>query len=381
MGIICSVATYLENKILGCPREESEEFMPLNKKKIRRPVTINGESFWVTADSEQEYAMKLIKLAGLSSGQAPTKPSRTFEDYATEWFDVFAKPNIDQVTAVSYERQLKCHILPAIGDKTLGDITTQDVQRIFNEIGDRAKLETKKKARVVLNQIFKMAVEDGYMVRNPLDSSSIKIKGSESTPTEPYTVAQMQYFAAHLNDIHNDTERAWLALCIALPLRPEEVLGLRWVDVDEENRILSIRSVVTHPTRNEAVFKPYLKTSASRRDLAVPKEIFEYLPKRGRDEDFVIGGEKPISYTKLRGIRKRIALVIGFDESITPRRFRTTVATDISANTHDLKLVQQMLGHATPQMTLKHYDKGRSTAIDAANVIGRCYGIVNSRSD
>ena len=25
--------------------------------------------------------------------------------------------------------------------------------------------------------------------------------------------------------------------------------------------------------------------------------------------------------------------------------------------THDLKLVQQMLGHATPQMTLKHYDK------------------------
>ena len=43
--------------------------------------------------------------------------------------------------------------------------------------------------------------------------------------------------------------------------------------------------------------------------------------------------------------------------------------------THDLKLVQQMLGHATPQMTLKHYDKGRSTAIDASQAIGKCYGL------
>lgn len=372
---------YLENEILSRSRKESEDSMPLNTKKIRRPVTINGEKVWVTADSEQEYAMKVIQLAGIGRAEQTeqkAKPMHRFDEYALAWFDVFAKPNVDQVTAVSYERQLRCHILPVIGDKNLEEISPQDVQMIFNEIGDQAKLETKKKARVVLNQIFKMAVDDGYIVRNPLDSRAIKIKGTDSIPTKPYTVAQMQYFAAHLNDIHNDTERAWLALCIALPLRPEEVLGLRWMDVDEENHVLSIRSVVTHPTRNEPVFKPYLKTSASRRDLAIPSEILRYLPKRGRDEDFVIGGENPVSYTKLRGMRKRIAQAIGFTESITPRRFRTTVATDISAMTHDLKLVQQMLGHATPQMTLKHYDKGRSTAIDAANVIGECYGFVNS---
>ena len=33
-----------------------------------------------------------------------------------------------------------------------------------------------------------------------------------------------------------------------------------------------------------------------------------------------------------------------------------------------------MLGHSTPQMTLKHYDKGRSTAADAAQTISKCYG-------
>ena len=33
-----------------------------------------------------------------------------------------------------------------------------------------------------------------------------------------------------------------------------------------------------------------------------------------------------------------------------------------------------MLGHSTPQMTLKHYDKGRSTAVDASAAISKAYG-------
>ena len=111
------------------------------------------------------------------------------------------------------------------------------------------------------------------------------------------------------------------------------------------------------------------------RELKFPKEILSFLPTRGSPEEFVVGGKNPISYTQLRGIRKRINRDTGFGETITPRRFRTTVATDISAMTHDLKLVQRSLGHATPQMTLKHYDKGRKNAIDAASAIGKCYGI------
>lgn len=178
----------------------------------------------------------------------------------------------------------------------------------------------------------------------------------------------------HLNDIPNPTDRGWLALSIALPLRPEEVLGLRWADLGEENCILHIRSTVTHPTRNQPEFKEYTKTAASVRDLIIPEEILDYLPERGNDVEFIIGGAMPVTYTGLRWIRKRVERYTGFFETILPRRFRTTVATDISAETHDLKLVQRMLGHSTPQMTLKYYDKGRKKAIDASAAIGKCYG-------
>ncbi|MBR3017391.1 MAG: hypothetical protein IKH57_10000 [Clostridia bacterium] len=107
-----------------------------------------------------------------------------------------------------------------------------------------------------------------------------------------------------------------------------------------------------NPTRNQPEFKEYTKTAASVRDLIVPEEILSYLPERGNDEDFIIGGTMPVTYTGLRWIRKRVEKYTGFFETILPRRFRTTVATVISSETHDLKLVQRMLGHSTPQMTL-----------------------------
>ncbi len=145
--------------------------------------------------------------------------------------------------------------------------------------------------------------------------------------------------------------------------------------MDEESCTIHVRNTATHPTRNEPHFKSYTKTASSVRHLVFPQEILAYLPERGQPDEFVVGGEKPLSYMQLRGLRKRINYQTKFGETITPRRFRTTVATDISAMTHDLKLVQKSLGHSTPQITLKHYDKGRSRAADASQAIASCYGL------
>lgn len=356
-----------------CLREESEDKMSINRKKIRREVEVHGVKVWVTADTEQEYVNKLLNLAG-STNRVPEE-KHPFRGYADRWFTVFSKPNVANVTALTYERQLIHHIYPVLGELNLEDITPTDVQRVFNHMADDAKQETKNKVKIVLNQIFKMAIDDGLILKNPLHSSAVKIKGQAASITEPYSVEQMRYLASHLGDIRLPMDKAWLALSISLPLRPEEVLGLKWEDIDCENCVVHVRNTVTHPTRNEPEFKPYTKTASSIRDLAFPKEILAYLPDSGKLDEFIIGGEQPVSYTQMRGIRKRINLDTRFGETITPRRFRTTVATDISAMTHDLKLVQQMLGHATPQMTLRHYDKGRSAAIDASEAIGRCYGL------
>ena len=64
---------------------------------------------------------------------------------------------------------------------------------------------------------------------------------------------------------------------------------------------------------------------------------------------------------------------IGFDEKISPIRFRTTVLTDIYDQTKDLRLTQDSGGHATPTMTLKHYVKGREVSSRGAEAIDNLY--------
>jgi integrase len=361
----------LGNSIPNRDSLESEEFM---SNTIRRHVRINGTTVWITAKTEQEYMEKVVRLSG-GNVMPVSKPKHPFGEYALTWLNVFSRPNVERVTSVSYEQQLKNYILPVLGEMNLEDITPADVQKIFNNMGKRMKQESKNKVKIVLNQIFKMAMNDDIIAKNPLEAPSIRIKGEKSTPTVPYSVNEMRYMAEHLIDIQSGMDRAWLAISISLPLRPEEVLGLTWADVDEVNGVFHIRNTVTHPARNEPEFKTYTKTAASIRDLAVSEELLSCLPVRGKPYEFVIGGKTPLTYMQVRRMRERIQRDIQFDGSITPRRFRTTVATDISAQTHDLKLVQKMLGHSSPQMTLKHYDKGRSTTVDATDAITSCYGL------
>ena len=351
---------------------QSNGNMPLNRAKIRREISINGVKVWVTANNEQEYADKIIKLAGGYKQETKGRTIR-FIEYADRWFNTYSKPNVEKSTAVNYRRQLDLHINPVIGNKMIADVTVEDVQKVFNRMGAKIKKETKQKVNVVLEQIFKLAIEERIIDYNPMQSSTLKIKGAASKETVPYTVEQMRYLAAHINELQDVRQKTWLALAISLPLRPEEILGLKWKDVDIDKKVLMVRGTVTHPDRNLPEYKPYTKTASSVRDLQMSDALISLLPEPGEDEDYVVSGKEALSYTVLRRMLENMRKTLKFEDKIVPRRFRTTVATDISAETKDLKLVQMMLGHSTPAMTLKHYDKGRKHAADAAEAIEKCY--------
>ena len=158
-----------------------------------------------------------------------------------------------------------------------------------------------------------------------------------------------------------------------MALRLEEVLGLKFADVDKEKLELHIRRSVTHPDRNRPEIKE-TKTEASKRDVALVKEIVQYLPD-GPAEHFVLGGEKPLSYQQVSKMCERIQKDLAFEEKITPRRFRTTVLTDIYDSTEDIKQTQTAAGHTTAAMTLNHYVKGRSQKQDTAVSISGLYGL------
>lgn len=350
----------------------SEEDSDMAKTRIRRRVTLNGQQMWITATSEQEYAEKLLKAASIELEQAREQaPKHNFQEYAQRWYDVFSKPNIETVTATTYARQLRLYLYPAFGKMFIEDIKPSDVQAMFN--GIQGARETKLKAKMVLNMIFQQAIEDEIIIKSPLASRNVRISGRPSKPTEPYTVEQMQTIVSRIGQVEQPSDRAFIALLALHPLRLEEALGLKYGDIDRELNIIHIQRSVTHPTRNQPEVKG-TKTAASRRDIDLATGILAYLPE-GNAEDFIFGGPNPISYTQVRRMCWRIQKDIGFEEAIQPRRFRTTVLTDIYNATKDIKKAQAAAGHTTAAMTLKHYVKGRQQNLNTANPISALYGL------
>ena len=341
-------------------------------KRIRREIVIGGVKRWITGATEQEYAENLMKALNLSGAVQFQPQKHSFQTYAQRWFEVFSKPNVSLITAITYERQLKLHIYPAFDGMDVEDIKPTDVQEMFNRMGDVTK-ETKMKARMVLNMVLEQAVDDGLIQKNPLAARSVRIVGGSSHAIEPYSVAQMRFLVQRLDLIVKPSDRAFLALHALHPLRPEEVLGLLWRDLDFSAQTIHIERAVTHPSRNAPLVKE-TKTQASRRTINLVPQIIPLL-ERGAEDEFVLGGEKPLSYSMVRKMCERIQRQTGFEERITPRRFRTTVLTDLYDATKDIKQAQRAAGHTTAAMTLKHYVKGREETANTATPIAQVYGL------
>ncbi|MBR0280023.1 MAG: site-specific integrase [Oscillibacter sp.] len=338
--------------------------------KINRSVIINGVRKWIHANSEQEYAEKLMKLSGSGMEKIQASNRHIFGEYAENWFQVYSLPNIETATAATYRRQLKLYLIPAFGEKAVEDITTDDIQSLFNSM--TGTKSTKEKAKMVLNMILEAAVEDGLLPRNPLKSRRLKITGEASKVTEEYTVEQMRFLIRNLDKVEKSTDRAYLAIQALHPLRLEEVLGLKWADIDFESMTLSVRRAVTHPTRNQPEVKR-TKTEASVRVIGLSAIAARFLNPGGADE-FVFGGQTPYTYQKVRRMCERIKRDTGFEDNITPIRFRTTVLTDIYDQTKDVKTAQAAAGHASPTMTMRRYAKGRDGVRRSGEIIDHIYG-------
>lgn len=364
----CLEERHLENCIMRpafMPLSEGDSTDMASKHKINQPVYVNGEKRWITADTIQEFADKVVKL--VSTPQDHGK--HPFDKYAWNWFHTYSKPSVATVTATTYERQLRVYLIPAFQGLAVEDIGPDEVQRLFNGMcGAKA---TKDKARMVLNQILDAAVEDKLLASNPLKSRRVKITGEASKATPPYSVEQMRYLVQHIGDIQNPVDRMFLAIQALHPLRLEEVLGLQPEDIDTERMTIHIRRAVTHPTRNQPEVKD-TKTTSSHRTIGLSALALPYLQTEAAGE-FLFGGDKPLSYTQVRKMCQRIQRDTGFAESITPIRFRTTVLTDLYDQTKDIKLAQAAAGHTTSAMTLKYYVKGRETSSEAAAAVDQLY--------
>ncbi len=319
-------------------------------KQIKERVEIGRDAQgkpiykWATGYNRQEVlqsAARLIAENGIMQAQpTPKQQTPLFKPYAENWMRLYKAECIRHTTCSEYGSLLKKHLIPAFGAMRIADITPDTIQAFMNERKDYAH-KSIHEMKMVLGMILDGAVEDGYIARNPAKSKRLKNPSKKKNARRALTEEQARDIISHIPALQQHRDRRYIALLLYTGMRREEVLGLRWIDLDTENMRIYIHSTITFKG-NAAVEGP-TKTEAGRRLVPIHPELLPWLTHEDNNREFVV--QDGITQQTVKCMWNRIKSKINV-YGITPHCFRHTFATVNHRNGMDDKTLQAIGGWA-----------------------------------
>jgi len=137
------------------------------------------------------------------------------------------------------------YLLPIIGYMPIDEISPTDMLKLLLEIQDKGLLDTLQKVKSIANAVFSHSVGMGIITVNPvrdLPSDIFKKKPTQhhATITDPMEIGLL----LNMLDKHIGSDEVNVALSIAphVFLRPGELTGLLWSEVDFQERLIRINA-------------------------------------------------------------------------------------------------------------------------------------------
>lgn len=281
--------------------------------------------------------------------------SITVAQYAGEWFDRYKRGKLALTTEYQLQQRVK-YIQEKFGDKPMKDITTADVQGFFDEYSSHG-VETVRTMRGTVSELFKAAEDDGILPVKAIIWNRVKAKGRKVKTRRAATMDEYKDIAAHLSDLTDPVEQLAVAILMFTGMRPEELLGLRWEDIDlSAGKIHIERAAAFAGTRNlREVKEP--KTKGSKTWIPIITALAPILENHKQDVGWIIHDDDGNPFeTQLRWARKWKDIVSHINlYGLRPCEFRKTVPTIMNAMGVDVKSIQALLRHSKVDTTMNIY--------------------------
>lgn len=284
----------------------------------------------------------------------PRAAATSFKRVADDWLQ--SKPAKRPSTLARDEIDLRHRLLPAIGERAIGSITSADVQALVNGWSADAKPRTVARAFGTMRAVFNFAVDRELIRRSPC--RGIKLPAVE--PVER-TLIDGDQLAALVHELGQHGLMVYLGALLGL--RWGEVAGLRVGRVDFDAATLTVSEQVTRGRDGGSALGPP-KSHAGRRTLAISAGLAELI-RCHIDERGVAGDRKAFLFSDRYGFIltysnwlhriwqpacKRAGL-----EGFSFHDLRRMNATGLVAEGVDIKTAQHRLGHSDPRLTLGIY--------------------------
>ena len=299
-------------------------------------------------------------LAPINAKTARPESTDTVEHFLEHVYLPYCKANLAASTHNGYKYLFK-DLKPHIGGELLRDFGAVEGERLLNDFA-AAKLRPQtmlKNVKGFLSGAFRYAVRTGVLRFNPMRETMLP-KGKPMQSRKAYSLAEIQAMLKVLGE----PERTAVLLAALTGLRMSEIRGLRWDDFDGET--IQVRRSVwrTHvgetKTPGSAASVPVLPVLAKALDL-----LYQHSAGTTR---YLFQGKTGRPLVLANVTRFRIAPKL--KKAKVPwsgwHGFRRGLASTLYALAVPDKVIQQILRHASVEVTMKHYVKTSTGQAEAA---------------
>ena len=282
---------------------------------------------------------------------------KTLNFYIDKWLE--NKSNIKESTYTKYHDIIKYYINNDIGKKRINDIDSSIVNNYLKDKLEHGRINyngglsknTIYSICTILKQVFK---------ENNINIDMIKINqktgvGKSINKKEKINLEKELIKA-------NDNISIGILLSLLLGLRKSEVCGLKYSDINIENKLLNINRIVSRVISRDTNNKTKLilttpKTDKSKRELPLPDKLIKKLKELKdvhSENDFLLTGkEKFIDPRTFYNYYKKFLKAL--DINYTYHDLRHTFASNCIEKGIDSKCLMELLGHSNVTTTMNVY--------------------------
>jgi integrase len=324
-------------------------------------------------------------------GQIVAHSSATFGALLDRWLEHVQTLDRSPNTIRGYQTAVEVHIKPVLGSRPVGKITTLDLDRLYQRLGETRQASTIRKVHQAARSALTQAVRWRLVGRNvALDASAPPIR---RPPAKAISLEDLH----RLIDAADPEFQTLLVLAATTGMRRGELCGLVWeaLDLSEEAAgSVEVRQVVIHGLDDRALVRPSTKTGRTRRIsldrgtvelLRAHRERCDALMRACEGETlgpFVFapepGNYQPYQPHSISRRFTRLCARVGIERVTLHQATRHFAATQLIAAGVDIRTVAGRLGHSRASVTLDVYSHLLAERDeDAAGVLG---AIVTQRS-
>ncbi len=161
-----------------------------------------------------------------------TRAASTLEAVAREWFEQkqhdWVQTYADKVLA-----SLEADIFPALGRRPVAEITAAEVLAALKKIEARGALETLKRVRQRVSDVFLYAIATGRVESNPVQGLHKALKTQKASHRPALHSRELREFFIRLDAVRiSRPVKLALHLLVLVFVRPAELRGARWCEID-----------------------------------------------------------------------------------------------------------------------------------------------------